>query len=188
MKQYMKGFTSVELIIALLISSVIIGFIYTVYHFSLSYSQKWKQKIELENNVFLGMNQCTADLREGMDVYSNDNTMFIKKSQDNIYYFFTADSLGKNNFRINSEYCKLDTFFLAVLGLNMEAIEDGKKIESISLQGRSMDSLLYSSDVLSLGLKMSNTVKSMELRSSVFLRNRKIVRFNRLLKIKREVE
>ncbi|MFO7889349.1 MAG: hypothetical protein R6V04_03315 [bacterium] len=182
MKVREKGFTSVELTIALLISSIIIGFIYAVYHFSLSYSRKWEQKIALENNVFLIMNQISADIRRGVDIFnSRSNYFLIQNTEGNINYCFTVDSLERNNFTINSESCRLDTFYLEVQSLRTDD-SWGEQFEYYSLGEKSNDSLLYVSDVFFFGLKMSNGTRNMELRSSVFLRNRSIARFNRLLR------
>ncbi|MEJ2627219.1 MAG: hypothetical protein P8078_01475 [bacterium] len=182
MKSGNQGFTSVELTIALLISSIIIGFIYTVYHFSLSYSRKWEEKIELENNAFLSMNQITSDMREGMDIFnSGNNYIFVQNSQGNIYYYITVDSLQRNNFTINSESCRVDTFFLGIQTLRSDSSWGKGIINHYSLREEKSDSMWYASDVITLGLKISNEKKSMDLRSSVCMRNRSIARFNRLL-------
>lgn len=186
MKSNTQGFTSVELTIALLIASIIIGFIYAVYHFSLSYSRKWEEKIELENNAFLSMNQLTTDMREGEDILnSEDNHIFVQNSEENIHYYYTVDSLQRNNFRINSENCRLDTFFIGIQTLRSDSSWGKGIINQYSLREEKSDSMWYASDVITLGLKISNEKRSMELRSSVFLRNRNIARFNRLLRRKR---
>ncbi len=182
MKLREKGFTSVELAIALLISSIIIGFIYTVYHFSLSYSKKWKQKIELENNAFLCMNQLTADIKEGMDIFrSRYNQVFIQKLEGNIHYCFTVDSIVRNSFRINSESCTLDTLSLAVQILKTENSWDEESFEYSFERNEDNDTTFYASDVITISMHLSNGTKSMGLQTSVNPRNRNIARFNRLL-------
>ena len=182
MKSNTQGFTSVELTIALLIASIIIGFIYMVYYFSLSYSRKWEEKINLENNAFISMNQLTLDMRDGIDIIKGgSNHFFIQNSVSNINYTYTIDSLQRNNFTINSESCRVDTFFLGIQTLRSDSSWGKGIINHYSLREEKSDSMWYASDVITLGLKISNEKKSMDLRSSVCMRNRSIARFNRLL-------
>jgi hypothetical protein len=82
------GFTTVELIIAIQLSLIVIGLVYVSYLLSIKLVDKWQTKVQVENQLASISKSITVNLTEiSQIIYAGENEMMaIKDDGDTINY------------------------------------------------------------------------------------------------------
>jgi hypothetical protein len=94
-----SGFTTVELIIAIQLSLIVIGLVYVSYLLSVKLVDKWQTKVQVENQLASISKSITVNLTEISEIiYARENEfMAIKDDGDTINYRLRDTfSLNKN--------------------------------------------------------------------------------------------
>ena len=94
-----RGFTLVELLIAMGIAALISFFAYRIFIFSNKALKNWRERIRLENTAHLLLNAVANDLMElQQSLYAGKSAIgFINTNEDTIYYSHQEAYLLKNN-------------------------------------------------------------------------------------------
>lgn len=172
-RKNMKGFTSVELMVAMAVTCIIAGFLYSVYFFSMKLSKSWRERIAGEDTAVICMHRLTGDLirthamygfgEEKWILYMNDDSQIVYERQD--------DNLFRNGYRLNSPY-------IGIYGLTMKyAIHDSSNWENgTSLFDTSeADSILVNGDtevpMVEVEMLVGDIKRQFTLRAVVYPRN-----------------
>ena len=93
------GFTAVELLIALTVSGIIMGFGYQGYHFFQSNFKQWQDRVLVEENARRVMQAMVHDFRAMRALLVADETQisFLDANRRMVTYAFDRQTLTKNN-------------------------------------------------------------------------------------------
>ncbi len=98
-----SGYTTIELLIAMQLSFLVISLAYTSYEFSQQFFKKWQQKSQLESQVAICSKTLSTSLWQINQVISSDlkNLCAIKTSGDTLRITFTEDIyINKNRLHL----------------------------------------------------------------------------------------
>ncbi|MBN1781867.1 hypothetical protein JW948_12120 [bacterium] len=112
-----NGFTSIELLVAITLSFILISVIYGAYHFTFRYPRLWRYKTSLENTALTGMSAFGRDLLLCESVNSPDETQFILSGggSPGPVYTIEAGHLVRNGFLITGEEERLTNLDCTIL-------------------------------------------------------------------------
>ena len=115
-----KGYTTIELMVAISLSLIFIGFVYSVYHFSIRLTRSWNEKINLEDQALICMDRLNRDLIAASEIliYGTDTLAVVIRGQQ-IGYGIRNGDLFRNGFRINS-----DKFAVSQFVVNRDTIQE----------------------------------------------------------------
>lgn len=120
------GFTSLEMLVAITLSFILISVIYSAYHFSLRYPRIWNDKMKLENNALLCMRQMSLDILECDWIEYNHNQEIYLSSEvsEMITYRIENERLLRNDKGFNDDPVRLVDF-------QLRPVESKPDIESL---------------------------------------------------------
>jgi|GEM_PF-2035905 len=97
------GFTSAELMVAITVLFIIIGFIYSTHYFSLKMSKRWSEKTDLIHTAALCMNRLTQDIIHAWKFQSRNKNDFVLILSDDkkITYELQNKNLYRNGLCMN---------------------------------------------------------------------------------------
>ena len=98
----MRGFTSVELMVAMAVTSIIAGFLYSVYFFSMKLSKSWREKMAGEDTAVICMHRLTEDLIRAHRIDRFDDAKWILYLDDDkrILYERQDNNLFRDGYRL----------------------------------------------------------------------------------------
>jgi hypothetical protein len=99
-----RGYTTIELMVAISLSLIFIGFVYSVYHFSIRLTRSWDEKICLEDQVLICMDRLNRDLIAASEIkVLGADTLAVIVRDKQIGYRIRKGVLYRNGFRIHSD-------------------------------------------------------------------------------------
>ena len=108
------GFTTVELLVAIALSFILISVIYSAYHFSFRYPKIWNTKITLENTALLCMKRFSRDLLSAKQISTREMEEIILTMETGppVTYHIENDRLFRNDILLNEDNVRLLNFHL----------------------------------------------------------------------------
>jgi type II secretory pathway component PulJ len=105
-----KGYTIIELMIALSLSMITIGFIYEAYFISARMLKNWQDKIRCEDTALICMDSLCRDVLRSVDFKNTgeSETTLIGDDDRAIVYRFHDGNLFRNGFQINPPSVRVD--------------------------------------------------------------------------------
>ena len=185
MKNKPNGFTIVELLIAIQITLLLIGFIYSIYIFTLKLSNSWEHKVRIESVADLCMRTLTKDLIETTEIIEavSDSISFLNIQGNKINYICRNGKLFRNQKIIHSDGVE-------VLQLRFRFWQNDVPLQSDLAMPDDLDPFQHLAKItrkqlsqvslLEIWLLLSDQKRKLNLRSSLHPRNIKIGRFSEL--------
>ena len=157
MKNRNDGFTTVELLMAIATSFIIIGFIYSAYYFSLRITKSWNEKIYLENNAMLCIDRLTNDLVNASEIVimKEDTLLLLSNDGQFISYKYQNQNLYRNGFQINDQELRIPDLSIHVIKPEVDQTYQE----------------IYPKLVIGIEITMANNRKQIALTSGVHPRN-----------------
>ncbi|MCK5148074.1 prepilin-type N-terminal cleavage/methylation domain-containing protein [bacterium] len=160
-----KGYTSVELMISMVIMFITVALIYSIFFFSIRWMRQWGRRWSLPQTTATAFYQIEEDLR--FHYCKVDSTV---ESVDSVAYWprglytISGDSLYRNNWRMHAVFqrCEKLQFFKTLYN---EAENDDERV--LTDNNRHMHMVRP----LRFLLSMDDTVRVLPLRSGVLYRN-----------------
>lgn len=99
-----EGYTITELLVALLIGSLIIGFCFTAYEFSQRIYSVWNKKNEIERNSNFVFQTIAFDIERAKEVkLYHDSLSMLLIGNKHIVYRFDQGNLWRNEVQLNND-------------------------------------------------------------------------------------
>lgn len=107
-----KGFTIIELLVAMTVTGILISVVYMTYHFSLRHLRMWEKLSVLERDSSIIAQQLERDILESQKVeYINPSEwVIVSLNGKEIRYQFRENILLRNQFPINREEVRIMAF------------------------------------------------------------------------------
>lgn len=123
----LKAFTLMELLVAMLISTIVVGISYQAYHIVYQQYMSYRKNNQLINNVFMLHTALQTDFMNAKFVNKKEDAVVMKDKDGNkIIYFFDQNYILRN---VNEMQ---DTFFVSANDMHLKFIsEDQKATEGI---------------------------------------------------------
>jgi hypothetical protein len=110
LKSNQQGFTTFELIVAIQLSLLVIGLIYVSFIFATKLTNKWQDKVYVENNLSLVSITLSKSLDEVETIYVAETNEFVglKQNGDSLhiylseYVFLNGEIMGDSTLRLTS--------------------------------------------------------------------------------------
>lgn len=104
------GFTIVELLAAMVISSLVVAFVYSMYLFTERLTERWQRTSELSSVVGECAHRIAFDVLTCSDVDEcNDSLLVLERDHlDTIYYRFTVGVVTRNGVSFSADDVRLD--------------------------------------------------------------------------------
>ncbi len=165
-----KGYTTIELMVAISLSLIFIGFVYSVYHFSIRLTRSWDEKINLENQALICMDRLNRDLITASEIliYGTD-TLAVLIQNKQIGYGIRNGDLFRNSFRINSDKFTISQF---VVNRDTSRESDENKLsESEFISALSSEKNRDMPFVFTIQFTVTGPKKQLTLHSAIHSRN-----------------
>jgi hypothetical protein len=164
--EHSRGYTTVELMVAMSIAFVVVGFAYSAYFFSSRMVKTWRAKTECEDTAFVCMDRISRDVRRCVDVRADGGSgaFLILEHGKAIRYDLKNGGLFRNGFQMNQAAMHVDTLLFRPIQ------RAGDPVPGFSTSGASAGTA-ETSGAMQIELIVYNKVKRMRLQSAVFPRN-----------------
>jgi prepilin-type N-terminal cleavage/methylation domain-containing protein len=98
-----RGFTIRELIVALVVGSILVGYAFELYVFAQRIVTQWRKKAELSEVVCQALNRMTLDLQRGDEVETHGDSVYVVRADSRIValYKMSGGMLARNDVRMN---------------------------------------------------------------------------------------
>lgn len=98
-----KGFTSIELLVAISIALGLVGFVYEAYFFTMRMNASWQRKMEVDNTGWICMHRLSRDLirAEQLSNLSDSSATLTNTDHRRIVYSLRNGVLFRNGMRLN---------------------------------------------------------------------------------------
>ena len=107
------GFTTMELLVAGVITAILSTSIYAAYHFSLKQQKKWERRTHLERSVNLSFNRLMRDLQIASDLVIKESGEIDIETHDRLIRYSLRDSLlYRNGAPVNDKHSRISTFYV----------------------------------------------------------------------------
>jgi len=124
-----RGFTIHELIVALVVGSILVGYAFDLYVFSQRIVTQWRKKAELSEVVCQALNRMTLDLQRADEVEIQGDSVFTVRADSRMMalYRITGGVLARNDVRMNDA---------SPIALSVDITKAGELV-SVTVTGRS---------------------------------------------------
>jgi hypothetical protein len=168
-----KGYTSVELMIAVVLSLMLIGFIYSAYFFSIRITRSWREKINLEDTAMICLNRISLDLVNCSEIFQmNKNGLkLLLNNKKTINYDFGGGNLFRNGIRMNDHgFNIIDLSFAYTIPDEIQKDLDNDW-ENESSDDIFRNKIVLQNPLITVKMFIGDSKKQMELRSAIHPRN-----------------
>ncbi len=112
--QEKQGYTLIELLIALLITLVLGGVLFSIYLASIRYVEPWQREVALENAMHLIVQRLAADLAHAEQLIDegDDTWTLTYVSGRNVHYSYHDSVLRRNDRRMHDDLLSAVAFHL----------------------------------------------------------------------------
>jgi prepilin-type N-terminal cleavage/methylation domain-containing protein len=175
-----RGFTTVELIVAMGLVGIVTAFAYASYIFVVRGINNWQDRVEMENTSHIIINAISKDLIAMEKLLQTEETSirFVKSNHDTIGYWLQAGKLVINGKYIYEEKKIVFKMWIKYFGsdlsldLNMDRIVDFYELDKNGDGFLRMNELLYI-DLVEVTLTLVNLNREFSIKTAVAPRSLK---------------
>jgi len=173
MNHHEKGFTTIELLMAISITFITVGFIYGVYYESQRTLRTWNQKINLEDAAFICIKQLTSDMAHAysIKVLNNDSLVIVQVNDKQILYCRLNDNVYRNGYPLlDKDHRIVDWSFQEHSKFSTENNQENVFIQDNTWQSEDQN-YLPEIPLFEVELTLANKNRSITIRSAIQMRN-----------------
>lgn len=173
MKRHEKGFTSVELLMAIAITFMTVGFVYGLYYMSQRTLYKWNQKVNLEDAAFICIKQITQDMVHAyrVQMIGSDSLVIVQANDEEILYCRFNNNVYRNGYpMLDQDHRIVDWSFREHSKFSVKENQDDLSMREDIWQSDNQD-FLPEIPVFEVELTLDDDTRNMTVRSAVQMRN-----------------
>ncbi len=168
-----KGFTTVELLMAITITFITVGFVYGLYYASQRTLHKWNQKINLEDAAFICIKQMTNDIVHAysIKVISSDSLVIAQTHNEQILYCRLNENLYRNGYPLlDQDHRIVDWSFQEHSKFSTDENQEDFFIQDNTWQFGNQD-YLPEIPIFEVELTLADDAQNITIRSAIQMRN-----------------
>jgi len=166
-----NGFTSVELMVAIILTLIITGFVYLVYSYSIKIMRTWRENMDIENTVSLCIHRITKDITSASRIVTmTDHEMNLMiDDRKTVRYQHHESRLLRNGLPMHHEKLQvISTLFRYGQSQNDFGFSD---FGAAPLFERIGDKETIRKPIISVEIVIGDSLKQIKAQTSVYVRN-----------------
>lgn len=182
MKKSEAGFTTTELLIAIQLTFLLIGFLYAGYSFSLRLSKTWRDRMALENAAAVCMRAMVHDIRQAATILrARDKELaLLTDSGKQIVYQLQNGRIMRNGQPVSTLSTIMETITFRYATMNNEEVSRGFTQNRLKYFSPRTTSDKAQIALVRIELALANRGKQIRMTAAISPRNYHLRAFERL--------